>query len=137
MEKQITDFDAAESHIRRMRERRSLEAPIKEAMDIRDRDFTDTERRYVSQWQDLGFGPQEIHLAYDRAVTKTGKRSLAYANGILQNWHAKNMHSLKEILEKDRPASQGYPTRPAVGGKSIDTKLLGEIEEIMKGVGST
>ena len=137
-EKEISDFEAAESHIRRMRERRSQEAPIKEAMDIQGRDFTDTERRYVSQWQDLGFGPQEIHLAYDRAVTKTGKRSLAYANGILQNWHRNSLHSLKEILEKDRPASQAYsPKHPAGGGKNINTKLLGEIEEIMKGAGST
>ena len=47
------------------------------------------------------------------------------------------MHSLKEIQEKDRPASQGYSRKPAAGGKSIDTKLLGEIEEIMKGAGST
>ena len=133
-EKQITDFDAAESYISRMRERRSLEAPIKEAMDIRGRDFTDTERRYLGQWLDLGFGPQVIHLAYDKTVTTMGKRNLAYMNGILQNWHKKNMHSLNEILEKDRPAAQSNRSSSA-GGQPIDVEKLEAIRKRMKGAG--
>lgn len=134
-EKKITDFDAAETYIRTMRERRGLEASIKEAMDIRDRDFTDTERRFVEQWLDFGFGPEEMHLAYDRAVTKTGKRAMAYMNGILQNWHKMNLHTLKEIQEKDRLA--GHPARSSApaGKQTIDTKKLDEIEQIMKGAG--
>ena len=136
-DRKITDFDAAETYIRLHRERKSQEGLIKEAMDIRDRDFTDTERRYLSGWQDLGFGPEEIHLAYDRTVTKTGKRSMAYMNGILQNWHRLNLHTKKEILEKDGPSPRaGRGTPSSSGGKNIDIKKLGEIEEIMKGAGT-
>lgn len=135
-EKKITDFDAAETYIRRVRERKGQEAQIKEALDIRDRDFTDTERDYITRWQDLGFGPEEIHLAYDRAVTKTGKRSLAYTNGILQNWHERKLSTLQEILEKDGPSTRAGRVVPASGGKGINIKQLGEIEEIMKGAGT-
>ncbi|MBQ2597610.1 MAG: DnaD domain protein, partial [Oscillospiraceae bacterium] len=135
-EKKITDFDAAENHIRRVRERKGMEAQIKEALDIRDRGFTDTESLYVAQWQDWGFGPEEIHLAYDRAVTKTGKRSLAYTNGILQNWHERKLHTLQEILEKDGPSPRTVRTAPSSGGKGIDVQKIGEIAEIMKGAGT-
>ena len=135
-EKKITDFDAAETYIRRVRERKGQEAQIKEAIDIRERDFTDTERDYTNRWQDLGFGPEEIHLAYDRAVTKTGKRSLAYTNGILQNWHERKLHSLQEILEKDGPSPRTGRAVPSSGGKGIDVQKIGEIAEIMKGAGT-
>lgn len=134
-EKNITDFDAAENYIRLCRERKGLEGRIKEAMDIHDRDFTDTERRYIAQWLDLGFGPDEIHLAYDRAVTKTGKRAMAYMNGILQNWHEKNLHNMREIQDKDRPASHtGRPAQSAAA-QTIDMEQLGKIEQLMKGAG--
>ena len=49
-ERGITDFDSAERYIRAARERRSLEGDIKASMKIVDRDFTDTERRYVEKW---------------------------------------------------------------------------------------
>ncbi|MBQ3467533.1 MAG: DnaD domain protein, partial [Oscillospiraceae bacterium] len=135
-EKKITDFDAAENHIRKVRERKGMEAQIREALDIRDRGFTDTESLYVAQWQDWGFGPEEIHLAYDRAVTKTGKRSLAYTNGILQNWHERKLHTLQEILEKDGPSPRTGRSVPSSGGKGIDVQKIGEIAEIMKGTGT-
>ena len=136
-DRKITDFDAAETYIRLYRERKSQEGLIKEAMDIRGREFTDTERRYLSVWQDLGFGPEEIHLAYDRAVTKTGKRAMAYMNGILQNWHRLNLHTKKEILEKDGPSPRAGHSAPSTSGaRAIDIKKLGEIEEIMKGAGT-
>ena len=135
-ERSITDFDAAETHIRLCRERKSMEAQIMEAMDIHDRNFTDTERRYVAQWQEYGFGPEEIHLAYDRTVTKTDKRSMAYMNGILQKWHERNLHTLKEILDKDRPGGHtGRPSASSSAMQPIDIKKLGDIEQIMKGAG--
>ncbi|MCR5089402.1 MAG: DnaD domain protein [Oscillospiraceae bacterium] len=105
VERGITDFDAAEQFISRQRERRGIEAQVREAMGIPDRDFTDTEKRKVSKWLDWGFGPDAIALAYDKTVTNTHKISLAYMDRILTSWHEKGLHSLKEIQEKDRPAS--------------------------------
>lgn len=107
-ERGITDFEAAEQYIRRYREHHSMEGAVKDAMNIRDRDFTDTERRYVEQWLNWGFLPEVLAVAYDKTVTNTGKRSPAYMNKILQTWHEKNLHTLQEIREKDRPSR----TRP-------------------------
>ena len=116
VERGITDFDAAEAYIRKVRDRRSQEGAIKDALKIVDRDFTDTERRYVDQWLDMGFGADAMSLAYDRTVTNTRKFSPAYMNKILQSWHDKGLHSLQEIQAKDSAHSRKAPAAPAHPG---------------------
>ncbi|MBQ6427238.1 MAG: hypothetical protein IJK03_00535, partial [Oscillospiraceae bacterium] len=63
-------------------------------------------------------------------------RSLAYTNGILQNWHERKLHTLQEILEKDGPSPRTGRSVPSSGGKGIDVQKIGEIAEIMKGAGT-
>ena len=104
IELEITDFDAAEHYIRRYRDLHSQFGPLKEAMKIADRDFTDTELRYVESWLAWGFAAEAIGLAYDRTVSSINRRSCAYMNKILMSWHEKGLHSLREIQEKDRPS---------------------------------
>ncbi|MBQ9664310.1 MAG: DnaD domain protein [Oscillospiraceae bacterium] len=108
----ITDFEAAELYIRKVRDRRSQEGAIKAAMKVEDRDFTDTERRYVEQWLDWGFGAEVIAFAYDKTVTKTRKFSPAYMNKILMNWHEKALFTIQDIQEKDRPIGKRSSSAP-------------------------
>ena len=123
----ITDFDSAERYIRLARERRSQEGDIKASMKIVDRDFTDTERRYVEQWLSWGFSADAIALAYDKTVTNTRKFSPAYMNKILMSWNEKGLHSLAEIREKDQSArsrsSSGSEPRPAESLGSLWDKV--------------
>ncbi len=102
LERGITDFDSAERYLHAWRERHSIYGQIKEEMHIIDRDFTATERRYIDIWLDWGFEPAAIGLAYDKTITNARKFSMAYMNGILQNWHVKGLHSLKDIQKNDR-----------------------------------
>ena len=126
-ERGITDFESAERYIRSARERRSLEGDIKASMKIVDRDFTDTERRYVEQWLNWGFSPDAIALAYDKTVTNTRKFSPAYMNKILMSWNEKGLHSLAEIQEKDYSlksrSSGGSEPRPAESLGSLWEKV--------------
>ena len=126
-ERGITDFDSAERYIRLARERRSQEGDIKASMKIVDRDFTDTERRYVEQWLNWGFSADAIALAYDKTVTNTRKFSPAYMNKILMSWNEKGLHSLAEIREKDQSArsrsSSGSEPRPAESLGSLWDKV--------------
>ena len=126
-ERGITDFESAERYIRLARERRSQEGDIKASMKIVDRDFTDTERRYVEQWLNWGFSPDAIALAYDKTVTNTRKFSPAYMNKILMSWNEKGLHSLAEIQEKDQFArsrsSSGSEPRPAESLGSLWDKV--------------
>ena len=126
-ERGITDFESAERYIRLARERRSQEGDIKASMKIVDRDFTDTERRYVEQWLNWGFSADAIALAYDKTVTNTRKFSPAYMNKILMSWNEKGLHSLAEIREKDQSArsrsSSGSEPRPAESLGSLWDKV--------------
>ena len=130
-ERGITDFDSAERYIRLARERRSQEGDIKASMKIVDRDFTDTERRYVEQWLNWGFSADAIALAYDKTVTNTRKFSPAYMNKILMSWNEKGLHSLAEIREKDQSArsrsSSGSEPRPAESLGSLWDKVNNQI----------
>ena len=122
-ERGITDFESAERYIRLARERRSQEGDIKASMKIVDRDFTDTERRYVEQWLNWGFSADAIALAYDKTVTNTRKFSPAYMNKILMSWNEKGLHSLAEIQEKDRSVR----SRSSSGSEPRPTESLGSL----------
>ena len=122
-ERGITDFDSAERYIRLARERRSQEGDIKASMKIVDRDFTDTERRYVEQWLNWGFSADAIALAYDKTVTNTRKFSPAYMNKILMSWNEKGLHSLAEIREKDQSAR----SRSSSGSEPRQAESLGSL----------
>ncbi len=129
-ERGITDFEAAEQYIRRYRERHSLEGAVKDALDIQDRDFTDTERRYVEEWLNWGFLPEVLAVVYDKAVTNTGKRSLAYMNKILQTWHEKNLHTLQEIREKARPSRTRTESSTAVRSAEKPEDIWKKVDQI-------
>ena len=123
----ITDFESAEEYIRTAKERRSQEGAIKDAMKVENRDFTDTERRYVDQWLNWGFSAEVIALAYDRTVTNLRKFSPKYMDTILMSWHEKGLYTLSEIQEKDRPirnrATTGNTGSSAENAESIWKKV--------------
>ena len=132
-ERDIRDFDAAERHIQKYRERKTLEGALKDALQIVNRDFTETERSLISQWLDWGFQPDAIALAYDVTVTNTRKFSSKYMNRVLENWHKAGLHTPLEIREKDRPVqTQAMPGKSGISGP-IDPQLLDEIEKAMSG----
>ncbi len=131
-ERGIRDFDAAERYIQRSRERRSVLGGVKEAMKIVNRDFTETERRYIEQWLDWGFGPEAIALAYDKTVTYKRKFVPGYMHKILQSWHEKGLHTLQEIQsESRRPFGGNSPGGTASGQEPVSPEhLWGIVDEI-------
>ena len=132
-DRDIRDFDAAERYIHRFRERKSLEGALKEAMQIIDRDFTETERGLISQWLDWGFQPETIALAYDVTVTNTRKFSSKYMNRVLENWHKAGLHTVQEIREKERPRQAKAASGKTGSSGPIDPRKLDEIKKAMNG----
>ena len=112
----ITDLDAAEAFIRSRRDRHGLEEEIKEILQIKGRDFTDTERRYVNAWLEDHYQMDVLAYAYDKTATNTGKFSPAYMNRILLNWKDKGLHTLKEIQQAETPLSKA-PSRTGPGSR--------------------
>lgn len=128
----IVSAELAEEYCDRQRAAKSEMNRIKKALGITDRPLTDTEEKYISAWISLGFDESSIYEAYDRAVMKTGKRSFAYMNGILENWDKNGMHSLEEIRAGESPApasrkKSGSDGQQETGSSHVDISYIEQI----------
>lgn len=124
----IISLELAEQYLKKLESRRALSSRIKSVLQIRDREFSTSEKRYVEGWIDMGFSPEALAIAYDRTVLKTGKLSWAYMDSIIKSWHSNGMHTPAEIEERDpkkstktAPARQPGP-RPAPIQSSAPTR---------------
>ena len=98
----IFSIDRAEEFLKSLEARRSALGEIKAALQIRDRELSETEKGYVDEWITMGFRAEAVEIAYDRTVTNTGKPAMGYMDSIIKNWHSKGIHTPREILEKDK-----------------------------------
>jgi DnaD/phage-associated family protein len=99
--REIITLEQAEEYISRSKQRREETGKVAEALGIRGRQLSPTEKKYINAWLDMGFDIDVILLAFDRTVTNTGGLKWSYMNKILSNWKEKNLNSVAEIEEKD------------------------------------
>lgn len=123
--REILTLEQAEEYIRFRRERRTMSAQIREALNIRGRELTKSEQEHVSAWLDMGFGPEAVAIAYDRMMINISRLNWSYLDKILRSWHEKKLHTPEEIQAGDgrRPQSRSG----AVGGGTLDRQELSEL----------
>ena len=121
-EQEIVTLEAAEEHIRREKQRQERTEEVKRVLQIRDRELTATERKYVESWLELGYGPETLAIAYDRTVSSTGKLAWRYMDRIVQSWNEKQLYTPEAIEAGDSRRSGG---KKAAGesGRSDSEKL--------------
>ena len=117
----ILTIEDAERYIKQKEQLRSARQQIKKVLQIKDRELSASERRYVDAWIEKGFGADAIEIAYDRTLVKTGRLAWAYMNSIINNWHEKGIHTSRDILRREGSAR----TRDANG-----TQISGGAEEL-------
>jgi DnaD/phage-associated family protein len=134
----VVTLDRAEDYLKNLEEIKSASAEIKRMLQIRDRDFSAMEQKYVDSWVTMGFAVEAVEIAYERTLLKTGKLAWPYMDSILNNWHSKNLHTPEEIESRDgKPpvnaaAKAQPPALPAPDGeeyermKSILIRLKGD-----------
>jgi len=98
----IFSLDRAEEYLKALGVRKSVRGEIKSALQIRDRELSETEKQYVDSWIGMGFHSSAVEIAYDRTLVKTGKLAWNYMDRIMKSWHEKNLFTPQEIMEKDR-----------------------------------
>ena len=126
--REIMTLEQAEEYISRTKQRREESMKLAEALGIRGRQLSPTEKKYISAWLDMGFELDVVLLAFDRTVTNTGGLKWGYMNKILSNWKEKGLRTVAEIEEKD---SRRQPVKAAGGDKPIDpNKLRDKLKEI-------
>ena len=84
-EQEIVTLESAEEHIAAQRQRARRVEQVMDVLQIRGRELTATERRYVEDWLTLGYGPEALAIAYDRTVLSTGKLAWKYMDRIVHS----------------------------------------------------
>jgi len=136
----ILTLEKAEEHLKALEFRKSAHGEMKKVLQVRDRDFSESERKYADSWIEMGFGAAAVAIAYDRTIVNTGKPALRYMDSIINNWHEKGLHTPKEILSKDRRTGKNNgPGKPQAHGEKFGsadhediermTRLLNKIKE--------
>ena len=101
----VFTIEKAEEYLKSLEQRKSNRGIIRRALQISDREFSETEKRYVDNWIDLGFEPDAIAVAYDKTVINTGGLKWPYMDAIIKKWHAKDIHTAQQIQEKEGKGS--------------------------------
>jgi len=127
----VHTLENAEKYLKALDVRRSVQSEIKKTLNIWNREFTETESRYVDNWISMGFGASAVAIAYDRTILKTGKLVWNYMDTIINSWHSKGLHAPHEIQAKDKMPERGV-TETAT--KAAHGKKFGEAnhEEVQR-----
>ena len=134
--REIVTLEQADQWIREQNRRRDVLSGLRREFGIRDREFSKTEREYITKWIDLGFPAESIFIAGDRTVTNTGRLSWGYMDSIIRSWHSAGLHTPEEIEKKDPPNAKsrnkktGEPKPPQDDSKTLEQ--LARIREKMK-----
>ena len=128
----IMSLERAEEYIKNLEAKRSVHGEIKAAMQIRDREFSETERRYVDGWIAMGFGADAIGIAYDRTIVKTGQLAWNYMDTIVKSWHKRSLHTANEIREKDSRARTRQSKKAAPAPETFGVLDQDEIQRMQR-----
>lgn len=129
--RELFSLELADRYLQEHKRRRGLLGEYCELLGIRGRALAPTEEKYLMSWLDMGFGKETVLLAFDKTVAKKGELAWPYMNRILENWHAKGLHTLAQIEEGDAPP-QRRGRGDARGVKGPEGPTLEEYEQMQK-----
>lgn len=129
----IDTQSAAAEYLKKYAARQGTLPRYMKALGLGDRLPAPSEEKYLTEWQEMGFGPEAVALAYDRTVLRCHELKWPYLNGILKRWHAANCHTPAEIESADRPASRPQPEPPRAAG--ADGAMRKYVQELHRGKG--
>lgn len=117
---EIFTLELADRWILEQKDRRGRTGELARLLGIQGRALAPREETYLLSWLDMGFGQDAVLLAYDKTVSKKGELAWPYMNRILENWHAKGLHTLPEIEAGDAPPRRKTGQAPAPAGPTSE-----------------
>ena len=127
----VDNQEAAVAHLRKYADRQALLPRYMRALQLPERKASATEEKYMNEWQEMGFPPETVAIAYDRTVLNCRDFKWPYCNGILKRWHEAGLHTVEEIQNGEQKAAPRKPdTVPAGtrtnGGQQEDISWMKE-----------
>lgn len=120
----IDTIESACLYVKQQLDKQSKMGTIRRAMQIHGRKLTATEEGYIEKWLSLGFGEQEIALAYDKTCVQKGSLNWNYMDAIISSWQSQNLFTVSEIQKKDSGAPVRRKTGKSQGIQSASTEEL-------------
>jgi len=93
---------AAAEYLKNYAHRQEILPAYMRVLQLGDRTPVASEEKYLLAWQEWGFAPEAVALAYDKTVMKCHELKWPYCNGILKKWHEKGLHTVEEIENENR-----------------------------------
>lgn len=122
----IDTMEEAAAYVRQQSQRFSQVGRIMEVLQIRGRNLTAPEKRYLKQWLEMGFEEETIGLAYERSCVNTGGLAWPYMNKILLSWHEQGLHTAQQIRNERKP------NVPKGASGELGEEELAAIQKLMK-----
>ena len=116
--KGIDNQASAAEYLKQYAERQAAIPQFMRVLQLGERQPSTSEGRYLTAWQEMGFGPDAVALAYDKTMLKCHELKWGYLNAILKNWHEKGIHTAEEAQEKEHPSQRRETQQPAGGDEA-------------------
>ncbi len=115
---------AAAEYLKKYASRQGMVPAFMKVLHLGDRLPSASEEKYLNAWQEMGFAPEAVAIAYDKTVLRCHEFKWPYCNGILKRWHGAGLHTVAEIEAADRPAHKRQNTAAAGQGVLVDEEML-------------
>jgi len=120
----IDTQEAAEAYLKQYAARQGALPRYMAALGRPDRPPAPSEEKYILAWQEMGFPPETVAMAYDKTVLRCGELKWPYCNGILKRWHQAGLHTPAEVEAGDRPSGQRGAAPAGQAGKEPDLSWM-------------
>ena len=104
---------AAVEYLKKYNERQGALPKYMKVLQLGDRPPAASEEKYLTAWQEMGFPPETVAIAYDKTVLKCHELKWPYCNGILKRWHEAGLHTPEEVARENRPARPAEQAPPS------------------------
>lgn len=102
VKKGIDNQTAATEYLRKYAQQQQTIPAFMRSLQLGDRAPSVSEEKYLLAWQEMGFPPEVVAMAYDKTVLNCHEFKWNYCNGILKRWHEKGLHTPEEVQSGDR-----------------------------------
>lgn len=102
----IDTQNAAADYLKKYAQRQERMPGYMQALQLGTRLPVAAEEKYLAAWQEWGFPPESVTIAYEKTVLKCHELKWPYINGILKKWHEAGLHTPDQIASGDRPRKQ-------------------------------
>ncbi len=128
----VLTFPQATEHLEALRRRRTYESAVLRLLGQSGHPATETQKKYIEQWNAWGISRELLELAHDRTVTQCGQMNWKYLHKILESWHAQGFKTRRAVETGDqRPAAVAQ--RPGAAAQpqpeSAERRILRMLEQ--------